>query len=128
MDPGQILWKATYPPYLQTVFFSVFKTFDFQIFIFFFFLLFLNTAIWEPKFKNATSLRLLLPQFSSNFNQTLWEAWYSWRNTGCYLFGDLPKIKNLIWHYKIFVNTGPYGAGNFKTLLLQFSYGVSQTL
>ncbi len=35
MDPDQILWEATYPPYLQTIFF--FKIFNFQIFTIFFF-------------------------------------------------------------------------------------------
>ena len=32
-------------------------------------------------------------------------------------FGDLLKFKNL-WDFEIFVNTGLYVAGNFKTLLL----------
>ncbi len=45
------------------------------------------------------------------------------------LFGDLPKIKNFIaLFFEIFVNTGPYGAGNFKMLLLQFSSNLNQTL
>ncbi len=39
-------------------------------------------------------------------------------------FGDLPKIKILL---DFVFNTGPYEAGNFKTLL-QFSSDVSQTL
>ncbi len=43
-------------------------------------------------------------------------------------FDDLPKL-NILCHFEIFVNTGPYGAGNFKTLLLlQFSSNVNQTL
>ena len=29
------------------------------------------------------------------------------------------KLK-ILWHFQIFVNTGPHGAGNSKTLLLQF--------
>ncbi len=33
-----------------------------------------------------------------------------------------------LWHFKMFVNTGPYGAGNFKTLLLGFSSDVGQTV
>ncbi len=34
------------------------------------------------------------------------------------------KLK-LLWHFEVFVNTGPYGAENFKTLLvLQFSSDV----
>ncbi len=39
--------------------------------------------------------------------------------------GHLPKI---LWHFEFFVKTGPYGAGNFKTLLLQFSANFNQTL
>ena len=37
----QILWKATYPPYLQTIF-SFFKIFNFQIFTNFFWFVFVN--------------------------------------------------------------------------------------
>ncbi len=38
------------------------------------------------------------------------------------------KLK-ILWHFEIFVNTGPYGTRNFKRLfLLQFSSDVSQTL
>ncbi len=44
---------------------------------------------------------------------------------GYYFFADLPKIS---WHFKNFVNTGPYGAGNFKTLLLQLSSDVNQDI
>ena len=36
------------------------------------------------------------------------------------------KLK-MLWHFEIFVNTEPYGAGNFKALLLQFSSNVNQT-
>ncbi len=36
------------------------------------------------------------------------------------------KLK-ILWHFEIFLNTGPYGAGNFKALLLlQFSSEVSE--
>ncbi len=34
----------------------------------------------------------------------------------------------MVWDIEIFVNTGSYGAGNFKTLLLQFVFDLSQTL
>ncbi len=35
----------------------------------------------------------------------------------------------ILWHFEIFVNIGPYGAGNFKMLLLlQFLSSLSQTL
>ncbi len=38
------------------------------------------------------------------------------------------NLKNL-WHFEIFVNTEPYGAGTYKTLLLlQFSSDLGQTL
>ena len=46
-------------------------------------------------------------------------------------FDDLSKIKNFIWHFEIVTNTGPYvpyGAGNFKLLLLRLSSDLSQTL
>ena len=44
------------------------------------------------------------------------------------VFGDLPKFKYLC-HFEIFVNTEPFGAGNFKTLLLlQFSSDQGQSL
>ncbi len=43
------------------------------------------------------------------------------------LFGDLPKLK-ILCQNEFFLNTGPYGAGNFKTPLLQFSSDVNQTL
>ncbi len=36
MDPNQILWGATYPPYLQTFFSVFFKILTFQIFTIFF--------------------------------------------------------------------------------------------
>ncbi len=26
---------------------------------------------------------------------------------------NVPKIQKVLWHFEIFVNTGPYGAGNF---------------
>ncbi len=35
------------------------------------------------------------------------------------VFGDLPKIKNFK-AFEFFINTGPYGAGNFKLLLLSY--------
>ncbi len=44
------------------------------------------------------------------------------------IFGHLPKIK-ILWHCELFLNTGPYRVGKFKTLfLLQFWSDVSQTL
>ncbi len=38
------------------------------------------------------------------------------------------KLK-ILWHFDFFVNTGPYGAGNFKTLLLlPFPSHLNETL
>ncbi len=34
-------------------------------------------------------------------------------------FALCQKLK-MFWHFLIFANTGPYGAGNVKKLLLQF--------
>ncbi len=42
------------------------------------------------------------------------------------VFGNLPNLKKL-WHFDFILNTGPYGTGNFKTLLLHFSPHLSQT-
>ncbi len=74
--------------------------------------------------------RLLVPPFSSDFNQTLWKVW--WSGEGGYrlllLLAIRQKLKKKLWHFDIFVKTGPYGAGNFKTrLLLHFSLKVNQT-
>ncbi len=50
MDPGQILWVAPSPPYLQTIFFQIF---NFGIFT----ILFSFLLTWDPmgaKLSNAT--------------------------------------------------------------------------
>ena len=53
MDPDQILWEATYPQYLQTVF-LFFQNFQFSNFYDFFFI-FPNTGPYGSKnFQNAT--------------------------------------------------------------------------
>ncbi len=44
MDPGQILWEATYPPYLQTFFFVFFLNFQFSNFYDFFSF----SLTWDP--------------------------------------------------------------------------------
>ena len=37
----------------------------------------------------------------------------------CYAyFGAIRQKLKILWHFEIFVNTGPYWAGNFKALLL----------
>ena len=49
---------------------------------------------------------------------------YSFNSSICSICPKLPKW----WHFGIFLNTGPCGAGNFKTLLLQqFSSDPIQT-
>ena len=131
MDPDQILWKATYPPYLRTVFFSFFyQNFwfsHFYDFFFFFFCVFVNMEPYGSQ--NFKSLRL--PQFRFDFTQTL--------NSHMIVMGEYSllitflaicqKIKNSMALWNFFVNTGPYGAGNFqKIFLLQCSFDVSQTL
>ncbi len=40
---------------------------------------------------------------------------------------DLANLKTYIWHFDFFVETGPYGDEDFKTLLLlQFLFDLSQ--
>ncbi len=78
------------------------------------------------RYESQNFKMLLLPQFWSDFNQAMINM-IVMGNIGYYFFGGLTKIKNL-WHFEIFFNTEPYGAGNFKTLLLHFSSDVSQTL
>ncbi len=69
-------------------------------------------------------LTLLLSQFSSNFIPKLYT-----RYPNHYVFGDVSNIKNIWWHFNFFLNTGPYGDGNFKMLYLpQFSLKPIQTL
>ncbi len=44
------------------------------------------------------------------------------------LLGICQKLR-ILWHFEIFANTGPYGAGDFKMLpLLQFSSVISLKL
>ena len=66
--------------------------------------------------------RVLLPQFS--FISTKFYCKYNVGHEGIQaatVFGDLPKFETFMARGN-FVNTEPYGAGNFKTLLLlQFS-------
>ena len=53
MDPDQIIWKATYPPYLQTIF-SSFRIFTFQILTIFFSFSLTWHPIWAQTFQKAT--------------------------------------------------------------------------
>ncbi len=70
MDPGQILWVAPSPPYLQT--FLFFKNFQFSNF-YDFFLVFVNTGSYGSK-----NFQKLLIQFSSDLSQSLWKQCSHW--------------------------------------------------
>ena len=49
-------------------------------------------------------------------------------NIGYYFLAICEKLK-MFWNFESFLNTGPYGAGNFETLLLiRFSSDVNQIL
>ncbi len=65
MDPGQILWVAHSPPYLQTIFFFFFQNFRYSNFYDFFFV-FVNMGPYDSK-----NVKTLLLQFSSDLSQTL---------------------------------------------------------
>ncbi len=58
MDRRQILWEATYPPYLQTIFFS-----KCSIFIFLPYLFFPFSLIWDPRTAKIKKQQLFLPHF-----------------------------------------------------------------
>ncbi len=76
---------------------------------------------------------LLLSQFSSDFTKLI--VWWLWGNIGFDIFWQSAKKYHSLYaqisirHFEIFVNTGPYLGGNFKTLLLlHFVSDLSQTL
>ena len=69
---------------------------------------------------------LLLPQFSFNFNQTLLLYVGHERIQAVTVFGDMPKFKT--YGTLKFLLTQNHGAGNFKTLLLEFLSNLGQTL
>ncbi len=61
----------------------------------------------------AGNFKTLFPLwFSSNFSQTSREHWLAWWSR---VLAICQKLK-MLWHFEIFVNSEPYGAGNFKTL------------
>ena len=73
-------------------FFFFLQNFSVSNFYDFFFFVFVNMGPYgSQNFKT-----LLLPQFRSDFTQTLWQIWRPWGNIGCYFFGDLPKIKTIM--------------------------------
>ncbi len=120
MNPGQILWEATYPLYLQTLGFF-FQTFHcFCGFFFFFFCVFVNIGPYGTK-----HVKTLLSQFSSDLSQTSLNKMLMMEYKILF-FGDLSKKKKKkkkeknkkIWEFDMFVNRGPYRPGNVKTLLL----------
>ncbi len=61
MDPVQILWEATYPPYLQIIF-SFFQNFKFSQYLF--------TFINMGPYGSQNCKTLLLPQITPQFSQT----------------------------------------------------------
>ena len=64
--------------------FSLFKIFEFQIFMNCF------RFRYAGPYRSQNFQTLLIPQYRSDFNQTLWQIWYSWGNIGYYFFW--PKI------------------------------------
>ncbi len=69
---------------------------------------------------------LTFSKFSFSFNQTL--LCHEGRKAITF-FGNRAKIKIFMALIEIFVKTGPYGAGDFKPLLiLQFLSDQGQTL
>ena len=65
--------------------------------------------------------RLLLPQFSANFKTKLYGKYGNHRGIQAITLWQCAKLKQ-IGQFDIFMNRGPYGAGNFKTLPLQHFY------
>ncbi len=61
---------------------------------------------------------LLLQQFSSDFNEASYNVSQSGADIGYYFIWWSAKNYKEIWHFETFLNTGPYGAGSFKTLFL----------
>ncbi len=111
IDLDQILWKAAYPPYLQTYFFSFFKILNFQIFTILF-SLFVNMR----PYGNQNFKMLVLPQIAPKFSETSPE-FFSPIFLQSYFFGFL-RFWILTGFVFVFVNIGPHGSQNCKTLLL----------
>ncbi len=107
MDPYQILWEDTYPPYLQTIFFF-FQ--NFQIFTIFFFV-FVNTGPYGSQNCKA----LLLPQIAPGLCETFPEFLFHTK-LHFWIFEILRFW--ILTIFFVFVNMGPYGSQNCKTLLL----------
>ncbi len=102
----QILMTCAYPPYLQTSFPQNFNH---------------SRGASVP----SSVLRLSV---SSGFSEAA--AWIQAKSTypPLFFFSKFSRFKVLLFFFFfVFVNMGPYGSKNFKTLLpLQFSYGFSQ--
>ena len=79
-----------------------------------------------PRFSKHCSSFNRFYYISTKFHTKYHNQWLIYAIT---FYGDLFLTLKILWHFEFFLNTGPYGAGNFKTLLLpQFSSDVSQTL
>ncbi len=115
MEPGQILFKATYSLYLQAAFFSFFFFFfqNFSLFKFYEFFVRIRLT-WDPMGDNIS--KLYFSHSSVPFQPNSMESMVIRGNIGCYMyFGDMTKMK-ILWHVEIVLNTGSYGVGNFKTV------------
>ncbi len=95
MDPDQILWGATYPPYLQTIFF-LFSTFsNFYDFVFGF----VNMSPYGSK-----KFPLFIESEANFMINNVVTREYKVIN----VLVICHKIK-MLWHFETFVNTGTYG-------------------
>ena len=115
--------------YLSTIspdFFFIFSQFLILKFFTIIFRFPYHGTLWEPKFQNTTSPTVSL-RFQPNFMINMIVIG-EYRLLLFFFFLAICQKLKIVWYFEIFVNTGPYGAGNFKTLLLQFSSDVSQTL
>ncbi len=72
--------------------------------------------------------RLLLPSVFIEFQPNFMENMVIRGENRLLRFLMIRQNLKMLWHFALFVNTGPYGAGNFQTLLLiQVSSDVNQT-
>ncbi len=84
-------------------------------------------AVHAAKFLMWKYSRVLFPHFTFNFNQKFMINMLAMGECSLSCFWRSVKLK-FLWQFKTFVNTRPYGAGNFKMLLwLCFSSALSQT-
>ncbi len=126
MDATKFLWQILSVHHvggLSIFFFPFFFFVSKFLFFAIFFIVFVNTGPYGSK-KCQT---LVLLQFYP-MREKLYDKKQSWGNMKLYIYWRSDKMK-VLWHFEIFVSTGPYGVGNFKALLLlQFSSDLRQTL